>query len=288
MLNIQEIMNMSVEERHRRQKGKTRGLAIGIWAPREPMLMGMLRNAIKNKGDFSKEVISKIIDRIISIGIFTTVATLEEIIPFIESIPDDFEIVKGPCACRINTAEEAGFDARDIQSGHIDYCKSSPLNLDIQFGKCGEKFGKCEGYEPITKEELIELERECHNMGLVSNLYVMFGGEGSICHCSSKTCVPLITYRYVCDGKRKVYKKGAFIAETDHLCCEGSGKCASVCHFNARTMVEEKGMKKMVFDPVKCYGCGICASVCPTKAVSMVERTLYGKSCTKAVKGLSL
>ncbi len=276
-MNIEEIMNLPHQERLDRQKGVLRELAIGMWAPREPQIMGMLSNALKEKSNFSKEVISKILDRFFGIGIYTAVATLEEIKAFIRSMPDDFTIVRGPCACRINTASEAGFDARDMKSGNFNYCRHSPLNLDIQFATCGEKFKNCEGYEPITKDELIALEDESHNMGLVSNLYVMFGGEGSICHCSSKTCVPLITYRYVCDGRRHIYKKGAYIAETDQSRCCGNGTCQDVCHFRARTQTVQDGKRRTVFDPVKCYGCGVCAAACPEKAIRMVRRNTCGR-----------
>jgi Pyruvate/2-oxoacid:ferredoxin oxidoreductase delta subunit len=197
-------------------------------------------------------------------------------VEFITNLPDDYKIVQGPCSCRINTAKEAGCDARDLKNGKLDFCRESPLRLDIQFGKCGEEFGRCDGYEPITKEECIALEYECRDMGLVSNLYVMFGGEGSICHCSGKTCVPLITHHLAGGGLRRFYQKGEKIALTDYKACCQNGYCATVCHFNAREIRKTGKGKELLHFANKCYGCGLCAEVCPEKAITMVSRVSVG------------
>lgn len=259
---------MSLEKRLAIQEKTIRGLLIGMWAPREPQIMGILREALRNKAHFTQKTVVGILDRIAGMKVYTAVATCDEMVEFIKNLPANYKIVKGPCACRINTAKEAGNDARDIKKGNLDFCRESPLNLDIQFGKCGEKFGECEGYRPITKEECIALEYECRDMGLVSNLYVMFGGEGSICHCSSRTCVPLITHHLSGGRLRRFYQKGEYIALTDLRACCQNGRCALVCHFGARELHQHN----LVFHADICYGCGLCAEVCPEKAITLVHR----------------
>lgn len=272
MITMKEIMQLSEIERAQKQKGLFRELAIGAWAPHEPMIMNFLRNTLGPKKLFSQKTLLRIIDRLISMAIYTQVATYEEMTAFIETIPDDFAIVCGPCACRKNTLAEVGNDARDIAAGRFDLCRPSPLKLDIQFGVCADKFKNCEGYEPISKQALLELEKETRNMGLVSNLYVMMGGEGSICHCSAKTCVPLIVYNNLDDSDARVIQKGHYVAVTDSSICDNTGNCTQVCHFGARVLVKKDGKDQLVYYPDKCYGCGLCATVCPHNAVTMTAR----------------
>jgi MinD superfamily P-loop ATPase len=51
----------------------------------------------------------------------------------------------------------------------------------------------------------------------------------------------------------------------DYKKCNGCGKCAEICAFNAIKMV--KG--KPTVNPYFCEGCGACEAVCPTKAITM-------------------
>ena len=103
-------------------------------------------------------------------------------------------------------------------------------------------------------------------------VYLMLGGEGSICHCSSATCVPLIVYNNLNDSRAKVIKKGQYLAVTDAAACDNTGDCTRVCHFGARTMVEKDGQARLRYQPSRCFGCGLCAHVCPNKAIDMVPR----------------
>ena len=276
MKSLSDYMNMPEAERRKLQKGPIRSMMIGAWSKREPQIMKAFRNAVSTESGFSNKLTAKILDRLFAIlNIKTMVTTYEQTVNFIQSLPDDYIIAKGPCACRINTAEEMGPDARDMDGGKLDYDRRTPLNVDIQFAKCGEKFVLNAGYEKITKEELLELEKDCRNMGLVSNIYFIKGGEGSLCHCSSKTCVPLMVTGLIRDKGTSVMLKGDFIAKTSDVLCDlgkCKGECAVVCHFFARSISEENGSATLKVNANRCFGCGICAGVCPEKAIEMIAR----------------
>lgn len=52
--------------------------------------------------------------------------------------------------------------------------------------------------------------------------------------------------------------------------CDGCGRCAEVCQFNAIVVL---GGETLVF-PELCHGCGSCALECPTGAITEVPRAL--------------
>jgi Pyruvate/2-oxoacid:ferredoxin oxidoreductase delta subunit len=265
------VWELSMEERRKPQKGKVREMIIGAYAPCEPEVMDFVLNFLKIEKKLPLGIVHKIGDRLSSMTVCTTVVTHKEIIEFVKGIPEEFAVVRGPCACRIHTADELGPDARDLSAGKLDFCQQTPLNVDIQIATCGDKFGKLESYSPISKEELLELEEECFNMGLVANIYVIMGGDAGICHCSSATCAPFLANEAI-EGKTTVIKKGAYIPKTDSGACNSTGNCVKVCHFNARKMVEQDGKSVLKVDLSRCFGCGLCEAVCPEKAISMVVK----------------
>ena len=268
---INRVWELSREERLKPQQGRVREMLIGAYAPYEPGVMDFIMRFLKIEKKLPLSLAHQIIDRLSSMTVCTTVVTHDEIMEFVKGIPEDFAIVRGPCACRINTADKLGPDARDLSSGNLDFCRQTPLNVDIQIATCAEKFGKLESYSPITKEELLALEEECFNLGLVANVYVIMGGDAGICHCSSATCAPFLANEAI-GGTSTVIKKGAFVPRTDPDVCHGTGDCLKVCHFHARKMTEVQGKAVSTMDPARCYGCGLCAAVCPDHAISMVPR----------------
>ncbi|MBW1990165.1 MAG: 4Fe-4S dicluster domain-containing protein [Deltaproteobacteria bacterium] len=263
-------------ERIKMQKGRVRAMLIGAWAPREPMFMNLVLKWLEQEKRLPLKRIHAVIDRFASMNIITQVVTHEEACAFVRGLPESFAIALGPCACRIHTAEPLGPDARDLAAGKLDFCRQSPLELDIQIAKCAETFGALPTYRMISKEELLELEKTANNLGLVSNVYMMWGGEGGICHCSSATCAPFLANQAL-DGRSAVIKKGFSIARTDEAACDASGACAKVCHFNARKIVDGPDGPRLSVDLSKCYGCGICAQVCPRGAIRMVPRNKRAK-----------
>ncbi|MFH1887441.1 MAG: 4Fe-4S dicluster domain-containing protein [Pseudomonadota bacterium] len=261
----------SHEERRKTQKRPVRGLLIGAYAPREPAVIESILKFLQYERKYPLALVHRVMDRLASMTMGTTVVTHEEVKSFIREMPDDFAIARGPCACRLHTAETLGPDARDLPNGDLSFCRQSPLNVDIQIARCGEKFGELDTYERISKEDLLALEDECRDLGLVSNIYMIMGGEAGICHCSSATCAPFMANQAL-GGRSSIIRKGAFVAQTDPDTCNASGPCVSACHFFARTLTRTPSGPALSVDLSKCYGCGLCAAVCPEKAVTMVPR----------------
>ncbi len=275
------IWMLPEEERLAIQDRRLRELLIRYYAPREPMLMGGIFKFLQVEKKYPSHLVHKIIDRLASITIATTVMTYHEIVEFIQGLPDDFVIARGPCACRLHTTE-LGKDARDLSAGRLDCCMETPLEVDIQIATCGEAFGKLSTYTIITREELLGLEEQCRNMGLVANVYTMLSGEAGICHCSSQTCIPFMANEAI-DQRSVVVRPGRYISRTDLSRCKAHGDCVKVCHFNARRITERQGKPvSTLADPARCYGCGYCAEVCPEGAITMVEREKVVPGCSSS------
>ena len=262
----------SPEERIKAQNKKGRKKLIDFYAPREPFVMKSVLNFLKAEKKLPLKLVHRIADVLASANVVTTVMNEEEIYDYIKNLPDEFSIAIGPCACRLDTAKDMGPDARDIAGDKLEMFQDTPTEVDIQIGVCGDAFGALESYRPISKEELLEKEKEFQNMGLVSNVYVLKDGDAGICHCSSATCAPFLANEAI-GYKSSVIIHGSTIAVTDTSKCNASGRCLDVCHFNARQIVEKNGHKYSNFtSPDLCYGCGQCVKVCPENAITMVPR----------------
>jgi ferredoxin len=269
------------EERVRIHDRKGREALIAFYAPCEPFVMSTIKRFLEVEKKLPLKIIHRVIDVLAKETVITKVMNEKEINSYIENLPDEFPIAIGPCACRLNTAREQVPDARDIEGGRLDMFMDTPLDVDVQIGTCGEKFGRLPTYRMITKKELLEVERKCQNMGLVSNVFVIRDGDAGICHCSLPTCPPFLANEAI-GYKSKVIVHGDTIAATDVSKCDGSGKCALVCHFKARRIEVNNGHKiSRLVSSDRCYGCGQCAKVCPNEAIRMTERKSWPEYIVK-------
>jgi len=269
------------EERVKIHDRKGREKLIEFYAPREPLVMQAVLRFLEAEKKLPIRLVHRIFDVLASATVVTKIMSANEIYDYIDKLPEEFPIAAGPCACRLDTAKDLGPDARDIAGGRLDMFMDTPIDVDIQIGTCGEKFGRLETYRIISKKELLEIETSCQNMGLVSNVYVIRDGDAGICHCSSPTCAPFLANEAI-GYKSRVIIHGDLIAATDNSKCDGIGKCAQVCHFKARQVIKRNGKKQSsLVSSERCYGCGQCIKVCPNNAISMVP----SKRCPEHVTG---
>jgi NAD-dependent dihydropyrimidine dehydrogenase PreA subunit len=260
------------DERVKIHDRKGREKLIEFYAPREPLVMQTVLGFLEVEKKLPIRLVHRIFDVLASATVVTKVMSAEEIYGYINNLPEEFPIAAGPCACRLDTAGDLGPDARDFAAGRLDMFRDTPIDVDIQIGTCGEKFGKLKTYRMIDKKELLEIEDRCQNMGLVSNVYVIRDGDAGICHCSSPTCAPFLANEAI-GYKSKVIIHGDSLAYTDKSKCEAAGCCMEVCHFKARRIINGNGRShSSLVSPDRCYGCGQCIKVCPNNAISMVPR----------------
>lgn len=142
-----------------------------------------------------------------------------------------------------------------------------PMNGCLELNEYADKAIE-RGAKEINVDQALDALEATYEAGLVHMAYVFSGDEDPryICSCCSCCCHSLSA------ALRFGYSDHVFfsnkIAEQDQDECDDCGACVDRCHFEARTMVEDK----LVYDPDKCGGCGLCLKDCPTEAISMAER----------------
>lgn len=117
----------------------------------------------------------------------------------------------------------------------------------------------------ITKEEALQILRECHERGNVHAGFfkdVAAGRLYSICNCCPCCCTALQAQNYI--GAPMMTGSG-FIAKVDNDKCKGCGMCAKKCNFLAITM--EDG--KPVVNEDLCKGCQACETACKFGAIKL-------------------
>lgn len=183
------------------------------------------------------------------------VMTLEEMLAFIDDLPEDSRIAVGPCRCRLAT------NACD-----------HPLETDIVILTGTSIWLDLfpEDYRVISKEEAKEKVGECYELALVPMLDRHMYYQGStnyfvICNCCRCACLPINGYIYY-KGTGFRFIPSVYRSVVDPDKCEGCGKCVEVCAFEERRVVGGKA------EVLNCQGCGLCVKFCPNQANSMIKR----------------
>ncbi len=187
--------------------------------------------------------------------VVSQVMTLEEILEFIDGMPEENGIAVGPCRCRLAT-----------------HACDHPLETDIVI-MTGTRIWLDlfpDDYRVISKEEAKDIVRECYEIALVPMLDRHMYYQGSrnyfvICNCCKCACLPIWAYRnFKKSGYHFIPSEYRSVVDPDR--CEGCGACVKVCAFEERRL---SGGKAEVLD---CQGCGLCVKICPNQANTMVKR----------------
>lgn len=116
----------------------------------------------------------------------------------------------------------------------------------------------------ITKEEALEILKECEEKGLVhmgsnTSKYLEF-----LCNCCSCHCGVLNNLNKL--GRPIWGASSGYLALVDGELCEACGTCEEMCPMEA---IAVKDDDVAAVDENRCIGCSVCASHCPSDAISM-------------------
>jgi len=148
----------------------------------------------------------------------------------------------------------------------VDGSCDLPLWNCVQLDKAADYALERGTGKPLTKDEAMDLMRECEEEGLVHTVGAGRTPGHVICNCCSDCCINWTSLR---TGKNKFINPSRFRAEIDEDECTGCELCLERCYFDAMHMLEDKTVVAVHED--KCLGCGLCQIVCLPEAISMDE-----------------
>ncbi len=120
---------------------------------------------------------------------------------------------------------------------------------------------------PLSKEEALEMLRDCEEEGLVHTAGNSSTHVGHvICNCCSDCCINWTSIR---EGLGKFIVPSRFRATIQADDCTGCELCVERCYFDAMHMGDDDGLAAV--NEENCLGCGLCQVVCATEAIHMNE-----------------
>ena len=147
------------------------------------------------------------------------IASYDEIVPYIEGAD---VISVADCACRTS--------AKLLGEG----CEHTYHETCIQTGPCAESFIHTGRGRQITKQEALDILKECERNGLVHQFMPVEKGKSMfLCNCCGCSCIGLKTINLmnICDCS-----KSNFVAKVNPDNCVGCGACVEACNMNALSL----------------------------------------------------
>ncbi|MBN1995465.1 MAG: 4Fe-4S binding protein [Anaerolineae bacterium] len=123
----------------------------------------------------------------------------------------------------------------------------------------------------ITSAEAVAILQAEHERGHVHHAFfkdAMLGRFYAICNCCACCCGAMQAQR---NGVPMLAASG-YVAYVDAALCEGCGRCAAFCQFEALAVNGHA-----VVDTGRCMGCGVCVSKCEQEAISLQRDTGKGE-----------
>jgi Na+-translocating ferredoxin:NAD+ oxidoreductase subunit B len=129
--------------------------------------------------------------------------------------------------------------------------------------------------EQISKQEALEIAKNCADEGLVHAVSNTIEGIDTICNCCSCCCAFIETKLFLPEPMTTGHQPSNYIASVDNEICKKCGLCTKRCPMKALTIIsKEDHEKEIMLCPEKCIGCGVCAHKCPTGAVRLNRREM--------------
>ena len=147
-----------------------------------------------------------------------------------------------------------------VVDGH---CGKS-LEVCIQIDKAADYAVERGSGRQLTKEETLEILRQCEEEGLVHVVSNSRGLGHVLCNCCDDCCINWVNHGR---GKLNFTAPSRFTAVVDADLCTTCEVCADRCYFDAISF--DSGVCEI--DEEKCMGCGLCVVACEDEAINMKE-----------------
>lgn len=145
-----------------------------------------------------------------------------------------------------------------------------PANVCIDFDRSAE-YDIASGHgRQLSYDEALDVMNFAARSGLVPNV-PNTAVVSMMCNCCNDCCVEFQTLQLCNVPVSHHYAKSRYEASIDQEVCDGCQICIDNCNFDAITMVNVPGSRKLKaqVDAELCYGCGCCFMVCEPKAISL-------------------
>lgn len=122
----------------------------------------------------------------------------------------------------------------------------------------------------ITKEETLEIFKQCADSGLVHGISNWKTKPDTICNCCSCCCMWLESYHKW--GHDKSLDPSNYYLEVNPETCKACGLCVKRCPMDALQLkysekAQNKFSKAVEINADICIGCGVCVHKCPTESL---------------------
>lgn len=141
-----------------------------------------------------------------------------------------------------------------------------PERTCFYFGQVADFMVERKFARRVSREECLEILKQCEAAGLVHNINNYLGRSLVLCNCCSCCCdflARMKKYR----GLQSVARSN-FVVRVDAESCIGCGECLSRCQMEALSL---EGDTVVALTESWCIGCGNCVSVCPEGALTMMR-----------------